>query len=127
MAFLIEQGVLSVADADAAVCWGPGLQWGVMGPNLLLHLAGGEGGIRHFMERFAGPMDTWWNKLGNGKFTAQFQQTVVDGVLQEVGNRSVEQLARERDDLLLGLVRLRASPARASASSKKAARTSQKT
>jgi 3-hydroxyacyl-CoA dehydrogenase len=125
MAFLIEQGVLSVADADAAVCWGPGLQWGVMGPNLLLHLAGGQGGIRHFMEYFAGPLDTWWNKLGNGKFTAQFQQTVVDGILQEVGNRSVEQLTRERDQMLLGLVRLRTSPAKASASSKKAARTSQ--
>jgi len=26
--YLIEQGVLSVADADAAVSWGPGLRWG---------------------------------------------------------------------------------------------------
>ena len=25
--YLIEQGVLDVADADAAVCWGPGLRW----------------------------------------------------------------------------------------------------
>ena len=24
--YLIEQGVLSVADADVAVCWGPGLR-----------------------------------------------------------------------------------------------------
>src|SRR6266571_743715 len=30
--YLIEQGVLSVADADDAVSWGPGLRWGVMGP-----------------------------------------------------------------------------------------------
>jgi 3-hydroxyacyl-CoA dehydrogenase len=43
---LIEQGVLDVADSDAAVCWGPGLRWGVMGPNLLFHLGGGQGGIR---------------------------------------------------------------------------------
>jgi 3-hydroxyacyl-CoA dehydrogenase len=28
--YLIEQDVLSVADADAAVSWGPGLRWGVM-------------------------------------------------------------------------------------------------
>src|SRR6202162_680271 len=26
--YLIEQGVLDVADSDAAVCWGPGLRWG---------------------------------------------------------------------------------------------------
>src|SRR5229473_3901196 len=46
---LIEQGVLDVADADTAVCWGPGLRWGVMGPNLLFHLGGGPDGIRNLM------------------------------------------------------------------------------
>src|SRR5260221_154174 len=49
--YLIEQDVLSVADADAAVSWGPGLRWGVMGPNLQFHLAGGTGGIQHFLAR----------------------------------------------------------------------------
>src|SRR5258708_4287122 len=44
--YLIEQGVLNVADADAAVCWGPGLRWGAMGPTLLFHLGGGGGGGR---------------------------------------------------------------------------------
>ena len=48
--YLIGQGVLDVADADDAVSWGPGLRWGVMGPNLLWHLGGGEGGIQHFMD-----------------------------------------------------------------------------
>jgi carnitine 3-dehydrogenase len=41
--YLIGQGVLDVADADDAVSWGPGLRRGVMGPNLLWHLGGGEG------------------------------------------------------------------------------------
>src|SRR6059036_2525394 len=48
--YLIEQDVLSVADADAAVSWGPGLRWGIMGPNLQFHLAGGAGGMKHFFE-----------------------------------------------------------------------------
>src|ERR1700729_460545 len=38
VAYLIEQQVLDVGDIDAAVCWGPGLRWGVMGPNMLFHL-----------------------------------------------------------------------------------------
>src|ERR1700726_3885984 len=42
--YLISEGVVSVADADTAVCWGPGLRWGGMGPNLLFHLGGGDGG-----------------------------------------------------------------------------------
>jgi 3-hydroxyacyl-CoA dehydrogenase len=52
LAYLIDQEVVSVADADAAVCMGPGMRWALMGPNLIYHLGGGPGGIRHFFEHF---------------------------------------------------------------------------
>src|SRR5712675_284147 len=39
--YLIQQGVLNVEDTDAAVCFGPGLRWGVMGQSLQWHLGGG--------------------------------------------------------------------------------------
>jgi 3-hydroxyacyl-CoA dehydrogenase len=42
--YLIQQGVLSVADADDAVSYGPGLRWGVMGPSLQWHLAAAQAG-----------------------------------------------------------------------------------
>jgi 3-hydroxyacyl-CoA dehydrogenase len=105
--YLIEQDVLSVSDADAAVSWGPGLRWGLMGPNLLFHLAGGEGGIHHFMEHLAGPMTTWWKDLGNPEFTPDLKEKIVQGVLAEAGNQSIDELAGERDRLLLGLLGLR--------------------
>ncbi len=105
--YLIEKDVLSVSDADAAVSWGPGLRWGVMGPNLLFHLAGGEGGIHHFMEHLAGPMTTWWKDLGNPEFTPDLKEKIVQGVLAEAGNQSIDELAGERDRLLLGLLGLR--------------------
>ena len=106
--YLIEQGVVDVADADAAVCWGPGLRWGVMGPNLLFHLEGGQGGIQHFLDQFSGPYSTWWKDLGTlTEFTPEIKQTIVDGVLQEAGGRSIGQLAQERDRVLLGLLDLR--------------------
>jgi 3-hydroxyacyl-CoA dehydrogenase len=105
--YLIEQGMLSVEDADAAVSWGPGLRWGVMGPSLLWHLGGGEGGIRHFMEHLMDPMAAMMKNLGNPEVTAELKQTIIQGVLREAGNRSVEQLAQEESDVLLGLLRLR--------------------
>jgi 3-hydroxyacyl-CoA dehydrogenase len=105
--YLIDQGVLSVTDADAAVSWGPGLRWGLMGPNLLFHLAGGQGGIQHFMEHLAGPMTTWWKDLGNPEFTPELKNKIVEGVLAEAGNQSIDELAEERDRLLLGLLALR--------------------
>src|ERR1700729_1489016 len=90
--YLIEQDVLSVSDADAAVSWGPGLRWGVMGPNLLFHLAGGQGGIHHFMEHLAGPMATWWKDLGNPEFTPELKEKISQGVLAEAGNKSIDEL-----------------------------------
>jgi 3-hydroxyacyl-CoA dehydrogenase len=105
--YLIDQGVLSVTDADAAVSWGPGLRWGLMGPNLLFHLAGGQDGIQHFMEHLAGPMTTWWKDLGNPEFTPELKEKIVQGVLAEAGDRSINDLAEERDKLLLGLLALR--------------------
>lgn len=113
--YLIEQGVLDVADSDAAVCWGPGLRWGVMGPGLLFHLGGGAGGIQHFMEHLSGPMASWWKDLGTiTDFTPEVKQTIIEGVQQEAGKRSIEELGRERDAMLLDLLATRAKEEAAS-------------
>jgi 3-hydroxyacyl-CoA dehydrogenase len=112
--YLIEAGVLNVADADTAVCWGPGLRWGAMGPSLLWHLGGGEGGIQHFMEHLSGPMAALWKDLGPlTDFTPKIKQIIIDGVLSEANGQSLEELARERDEVLLGLLELRALKLRA--------------
>jgi 3-hydroxyacyl-CoA dehydrogenase len=121
VAYLIDQGVLDVADADAAVCWGPGLRWGVMGPNLLFHLDAGQDGVHHFMEHLDGPMTACWKQLGNPQPTPKLKETIINGVQQEIGNRSIEQLGRERDELLLELLRLRTKYSKASGTSRKAA------
>jgi 3-hydroxyacyl-CoA dehydrogenase len=110
VAYLISQGVLSVADADDAVSWGPGLRWGVMGPSLQWHLGGGAGGIQHFMEHLMDPLGGMWKTLGNPEVTPELKRTIADGVLHEAGSRSVEQLAQEENELLVGLLRLRAKP-----------------
>ena len=107
--YLIEQGVLDVADSDVAVCWGPGLRWGLMGPNLLFHLGGGPGGIQHFMEQFTGPLSTWWKDLGTiTEFSPEVKQTIIEGVTKEAHGRSIQELERERDNMLLELLTTRA-------------------
>ena len=111
--YLIQQGVLSVQDADIAVSYGPGLRWGVMGPSLQWHLAGGTGGIEHFvrqfMEGFAGLM----KKLEMPDVTPALLQTVIDGVLKEANGQSVEQLANDENKMVLELLQLRAKAGRA--------------
>jgi len=107
--YLVQQGVLSVADADVAVCYGPGIRWGVMGPSLQWHVGGGQGGIQHFMEHLMDPLAGMMKVLGTPDITPQLKQTVVDAVLKEAGGRSVEQLAREENEVLTGLLKLRAA------------------
>lgn len=107
--YLVSEGVLSVADADTAVCWGPGLRWGVMGPSLLYHLGGGEGGIEHFFDQFSDPMQAWWKVLGNPVITPEIRKKMIDGVKAEADGRSLDELAEQRDEALLSLLAARAN------------------
>lgn len=105
--YLVAEGVVSAADVDTALSWGPGLRWGVMGNMMLNHLGGGPGGIEHFMQQFTGPMTAWWKTLGSPELTPETQKKLIASVHSEVGSRSIEELALERDDVLLGLIELR--------------------
>ncbi|MFM0223113.1 3-hydroxyacyl-CoA dehydrogenase NAD-binding domain-containing protein [Paraburkholderia dipogonis] len=105
--YLVSEGVLSAADVDTALSWGPGLRWGLMGNMMLNHLGGGPGGIEHFFHQFAGPMTAGWKELGSPELTPEVQKKLIDGVHAEVGSRSIEELEAERDELLLGLIELR--------------------
>jgi len=112
--YLIDQGVIDVADGDTAVCWGPGLRWGVMGPSLLFHMGGGQGGMQHFLEQFTGPLAAWWKDLGKiTEFSTEVRQRLLEGVLKEAGNRSIEELERERDSMLLELLTTRSKAEKA--------------
>jgi len=117
---LVAEGVVTAADADTALSWGPGLRWGIMGSLLLNHLGGGQGGIEHFFEQFTGPMTAWWKVLGQPVLTPEVQKQLIDSVRAEVGSRSIDQLAAERDEMLLQLIELRTKAERGSATSAKA-------
>jgi carnitine 3-dehydrogenase len=98
---LVAEGVADVADVDAAIAYGPGLRWAIMGPHLTFHLAGGVGGIEHFMDHLAVPLQGWWRDLGDPELTPELQRKIVDGVAAEAAGRSIPELAEERDRLLL--------------------------
>jgi carnitine 3-dehydrogenase len=107
MLYLIEQDVLSVEDTDAAVCYGPGPRWGVMGQSLQWHLGGGAGGIQHFMDHLMTPLEGMMKTLGTPNITSELKQKIVDGVMHVAAGRSVDQLAQEENRVLIGLFKLR--------------------
>jgi 3-hydroxyacyl-CoA dehydrogenase len=105
--YLVAEGVVSVADVDKALCWGPGLRWGIMGNVLLNHLGGGPGGIEHFFEQFTKPMTAWWKTLGSPELTPEVQRKLIDGLHAEIGSRPIAELEAQRDEILMGLLELR--------------------
>jgi 3-hydroxyacyl-CoA dehydrogenase len=111
MLHLIDHEVLSVEEADVAVAYGPGLRWGVMGQSLQWHLGGGAGGINHFMEQLMDPLAAMMQTLGNPSVTPELKQVIVDGVMREAAGRSVDELAREENEVIIGLLRLRTNGA----------------
>jgi 3-hydroxyacyl-CoA dehydrogenase len=106
--YLVSEGVVSAADVDTALCWG------IMGNMMLNHLGGGLGGIEHFFQQFTGPMTAWWKTLGSPVLTPEVQKKLIDSVHAEVGSRSIDELASERDEVLLGLLELRSKVAKSS-------------
>ncbi len=101
-AYLVEEGVVDVADVDAAISQGPGLRWALMGPILTFHLAGGAGGLRYLLDHI--PVAALWPGLGTPSMSPAFQQALIDGVILEAGGRSIFELATDRDQKLVAIL-----------------------
>jgi 3-hydroxyacyl-CoA dehydrogenase len=100
----VDQGIASVADADAAIAYGPGIRWAFMGPSLTFHLAGGSGGMAYFLDHLKASIEADWEELGQPKFTDALKKKLIDGVVAEAGSRSFTELAAWRDRCLENLL-----------------------
>ena len=107
---LVAAGVASVADVDTAISEGPGLRWALMGPHLIFHLAGGAGGMAHFLNELGPPVESWWDDLGSPSLTPEVRAALTEGVAAETGGRDIAALAAERDRFLIDLLALKGSP-----------------
>ncbi len=99
--YLAMEGVASVEDIDKAVAYGPGLRWAALGPNTLLHLGGGSGGIRAFCDHLGGPFQSWWDDLGDPRLSPEVVNALETGVRDAIGDETMTDLAKRRDNLVL--------------------------
>jgi hypothetical protein len=73
--------------------------------------------MEHLMDPLAGMMKA----LGTPNITPELKQKVVDGVLREAGNRSVDELAQAENEVIIGLLRSRAQSENRTTKTKQAA------
>jgi carnitine 3-dehydrogenase len=102
----VVSGLASVEDVDTAISAGPGLRWAVMGPHMTFHLGGGEGGITHMLEQFRPAFEAWWASMTTPELSEETCRKIIDGLAEEAHERSISELVRERDELLIPLLEL---------------------
>jgi carnitine 3-dehydrogenase len=103
--WLVKDDVATVEEIDDAIRLGGGLRWSFMGSFLTYRIAGGEQGMRHFMEQF-GPALKWpWTKLMDvPELDAELLDKLVEQSDSQAEGRSVGELERLRDDCLVSVL-----------------------
>ena len=103
--WLVNDGIATTEEIDDAIRFGFGLRWAQMGTFETYRIAGGEGGMRHFMAQF-GPALKWpWTKLmDTPELTDDLIDTIADQSDAQAGDRSIRDLAQERDRNLVAIL-----------------------
>ncbi len=104
--WLIKDGVATTEEIDDAIRYGFGLRWAQMGLFETYRIAGGEAGMRHFIEQF-GPCLSWpWTKLMD---VPELDDELIDKIAtqsdQQSGQHTIRELERIRDNNLVGIMR----------------------
>ena len=103
--WLVHDGIATVEEIDDVIRHSFGLRWAQMGVFQVYRLAGGEGGMRHFMEQF-GPCLEWpWTRLTD---VPELDRALVDRIAEQsdaqAAGCSIRALERTRDDNLIGVM-----------------------
>lgn len=101
---MIANDEATVEDIDFAIVNGPGPRWAMMGPCLIYHIGGGEGGMKYCLEQFGPALEYPWSRLEAPELTPELTRRLIDGSLREAAGRDYSTLNRQRD---AGLVAIR--------------------
>ncbi|MCB2110428.1 MAG: carnitine 3-dehydrogenase [Defluviimonas sp.] len=104
--WLVKDGIATTEEIDEAIRMGFGLRWGQMGLFETYRIAGGEAGMKHFLEQF-GPCLTWpWTKLMDvPEFNDELVELIAGQSDAQSGAHSIRELERIRDSNLIGFLR----------------------
>ncbi len=102
---LLKEGVASTEDIDAAIKYGPGLRWALMGPTEIYGLgSGGPKGWPFFLKLLVGELTDGYAAPGDFEADASTLEKYTDGAMQVFDKASFQELCTRRDQ---GLVQLR--------------------
>lgn len=102
---MVAEGIADVDQIDAALVYGPGLRWSVVGAHMAYHLGGGAGGIGHYLSHLGPSQERRWQDLGQPRLDAATCTKLVEGIAAEAGGRDIATLEAQRDAGLIAVQR----------------------
>ena len=102
---LIED-VASPSDIDAAIRYGLGPRWALMGSLLTLHLAGGAGGMQGILNHAGDAIETWWDALGQPHLGPDVREKLVEAAQEVALGHSIDEWVNWRDHNLTKVLKL---------------------
>ena len=103
--WLIKDDVCTVEELDDIMTHSFGLRWAQMGLFQTYRIAGGEGGMKHFLGQFGPTMALPWTKLMN---VPDLDDALIDKIAtqndEQARGLSIAELERIRDDNLVGFL-----------------------
>lgn len=103
--WLINDGVATTAEIDDVIRFGFGLRWAQMGLFENYRIAGGEGGMKHFIQQFGPSLDWPWSKLTDTPdLSDQLVERIGSQSDAQSGHLTVRELERIRDNNLVDIL-----------------------
>ena len=102
--YMVAADEATPEQIDESIIYGFGPRMAIMGYCLLFHLAGGEGGMRHFLKHFDPAVSDDWTRLPSPPITDDLIEKMASGSERLQAGRPLSELQRLRDDALVGFL-----------------------
>lgn len=102
---LVHRGVCSIEEVDRALCYGPGLRMGLMGPHTIFQLTGGPHGIGGALQHIGVAMTAWFRDMAAwSEFPGIYQDPAL---IQKMTNDALAKRTEEQGRDTAGLMKFR--------------------
>ncbi len=104
---MIAAGEATVEQIDTAVTNGPGPRWALMGPCMVFHVGGGEGGMAYCLEQFGPALKFPWSRLDAPELTDDLARRLIDGCDAAAPGEDFRTLSAKMNEGLVGILKAR--------------------
>jgi len=102
---MVANGEASPEDIDRALRFGPAPRMAIQGQCMAFHVACGEGGMATNLDQFGPALKLPWTRLEAPELTPELRNAMVDGCNAMAGDRHFEEMAAERDQRIVAVIK----------------------